>query len=140
MFRLVAAQIVASMVVAAGAWLIGGPHAALSSLLGALACALPNGLFALNLAQFRRVFAVAPAGARDHGAAQAALQADAGSRASGRATAFALLLLAGEFLKLALTIGLLCLIAWAYKDVVWLALIVAVIAVLMMQAAALVWV
>jgi len=136
MFRLVAAQFFASMVIAAGAWLIGGHRAGLSSLLGGLACALPNGLFALNLAQFGRMFGASPAGAQEKGAQQA----PAGSRASGRSTAFALLLLAGEFLKLFLTIGLLCLIAWLYKDVVWLALIVAVIAVLMVQAAALAWV
>jgi ATP synthase protein I len=119
MFRVVAAQFVTSLVVSAGAWMIGGQSAAVSSLLGGLACALPNGLFALNLAQV-------------------GLMARARGPASG-GTAVAVALLAGEFLKVVLTVALLVLIAWAYKDVVWLAVIVAIIAVLMMQAAALVW-
>jgi len=122
MFRVVAAQFVTSVAVAAGAWLIGGSRAALSSLLGGAACAIPNGLFALNLARLTR-----------------RSQARPGSYGRGSATAYALWLLAGEFVKVVLTIGLLALIAWAYKDVVWLALIVAVIAVLLMQAAALAW-
>ena len=121
MLRIVAAQILTSLLVAAGAWLIGGYRAAVSSLLGGLACALPNGLFALNLAwlgHMRRAHAV------DDG--------------SGRATAYAVALLVGEFLKVVLTIGLLVLIAWTVRDVVWSALIVAVSAVLLMQGAALV--
>ena len=36
----------------------------------------------------------------------------------------------GEFIKIGSTIAFLALIAWAWKDVVWLALIVAVIAAL----------
>jgi ATP synthase protein I len=118
MFR-VAAQFVTSLVVSAGAWMTGGRNAAVSSLLGGLACALPNGLFALNLTQVGLLVRTRGAG-------------------SG-GTAYAVALLAGEFLKVVLTVGLLVLIAWAYKNVVWLAVIVAIIAVLMMQAAALVW-
>jgi F0F1-type ATP synthase assembly protein I len=57
---------------------------------------------------------------------------------SGDVAGRALALLIGEFIKVAMTIGLLVLIARAYKDVIWLALIVAVSAVLLMQAAALV--
>jgi ATP synthase protein I len=121
MFRVVAAQFVTSLVVAAGAWMIGGGRAAVSSLLGGMACALPNGLLALNLARLEH------------------RQARTVSKESGGATAYAIALLVGEFVKVVLTIGLLALIAWAYKDVVWLALIVAVIAVLLMQAAALAW-
>jgi ATP synthase protein I len=119
MFRVVAAQFIASLLVAIGAWMIGGTHAAVSSLLGGLACALPNGLFALNLVRF-------------------APSANA-LGAKARTGAYALVLLAGELVKVALTIGLLILIVWAYKDLVWLALIISVIAVLWMQAAALVW-
>jgi len=119
MLRVVAAQFLTSVVVAAGAWAIGGHRAAVSALLGGLACAVPNGLFALNLAW---------------------LGLRSGSRAvrggSGSATAHALVLLVGEFVKVALTIGLLVLIARAYRDVVWSALVVAVSAVVLMQAAA----
>ena len=122
MFRVVAAQFVTCLVVAAGAWMIGGDRAAVSSLLGGLACALPNGLFALNLARLGHLS-----------------QPRAQGNGSRGAAAHALALLVGEFVKVVLTIGLLALIAWAYKDVVWLALIVAVIAVLLMQAAALAW-
>jgi ATP synthase protein I len=122
MFRVVAAQFVTSLVVAAGAWMIGGNRAAVSSLLGGVACALPNGLFALNLARLRHP-----------------PQPPTVGKESGSATAHALALLVGEFVKVVLTIGLLALIAWTYKDVVWLALIVAVIAVLLMQAAMLAW-
>jgi len=119
MLRVVAAQFLTSLVVAAVAWAIGGHRAAVSALLGGLACAVPNGLFALNLAW---------------------LGVRSGSRAvqggSGSATAHALALLVGEFIKVALTIGLLVLIARTYRDVVWSALIVAVSAVVLMQAAA----
>jgi ATP synthase protein I len=121
MFRVVAAQFLTLMVVSVGAWMVGGDRAGLSSLLGGLACALPNGLFALHLAWLGRV---PRSRAVDNG--------------SGRATAYALALLGGEFLKVLLTIGLLFLIARTVRDLVWSALIVAVSAVLLMQAAALV--
>jgi ATP synthase protein I len=121
MFRVVAAQLLTSMVVSAGAWVIGGQRAALSSLLGGLACTLPNGLFALHLAWLGRL-----------------PQSRAIDTGPGRATAYALALLAGEFLKVLLTIGLLVLIARTVRDLVWLALIVGVSAVLLMQAAALI--
>jgi ATP synthase protein I len=121
MFRVVAAQFLTSMVVSAGAWVIGGQRAALSSLLGGLACTLPNGLFALHVAWLGRV--------------PKSRAVDGGS---GRATAHLLALLAGEFLKVVLTIGLLVLIARTVRDLVWLALIVGVSAVLLMQSAALI--
>jgi ATP synthase protein I len=121
MFRVVAVQLLTSLLVAAGAWVIGGHRAAISSLLGGLACALPNGLFALNLARL------------SHGSRPRAADGGAGSTQS-----YALALLVGEFLKVALTIGLLVLIARAVPGVVWPALIVAVIAVLLMQSAALI--
>jgi ATP synthase protein I len=121
MLRVVAAQFATSMVVAAGAWIIAGQRAAVSSLLGGLACAVPNGLFALNLAWL------------GHSPRSRAV-----GGGSGNAMARAVALLVGEFIKVALTIGLLVLIARAYKNVNWLALIVAVSAVLLMQAAVLV--
>jgi ATP synthase protein I len=122
MFRVVAAQFLTSLFVAAGAWIIGGHRAAVSALLGGLACTLPNGLFALNLARLSR-------GSKLHAAD--------GGMGSARAIAFALLF--GEFIKVVLTIALLVLIARMVREVVWPALLVAVVAVLLMQAAALVW-
>jgi ATP synthase protein I len=121
MFRVVAVQFLTSLLVAAGAWVIGGHRAAVSSLLGGLACALPNGLFALNLAWVGRL--------------PASRAVDGGP---GPATAQTLALLVGEFIKVVLTIGLLVLIARTIEDVVWPALIVAVIAVLLIQPAALI--
>jgi ATP synthase protein I len=121
MLRVVAAHILTSLLVAAGAWLIGGHRAAVSSLLGGLACALPNGLFALNLAWL----GYAP-------------QSRAFDGGSGRAKTYAVALLVGEFIKVVLTIGLLALIVRTVRGLVWSALIVAVIAVLLMQAAALI--
>jgi len=122
MFRVVAAQFLTSLLVAAGAWVIGGHRAAVSSLLGGLACALPNGLFALNLAWV------------SHGSNPRS--ADGGAEST---KSYALALLVGEFIKVVLTIGLLVLIARTVTDVVWPALIVSVAAVLLMQAAALAW-
>lgn len=102
MFRVVGLQILATAVVAAIAWPLGGPAAAFSALLGGAACFVPNALFALRLA----------AAARRPGG-------------TGVGTFFV-----GEFVKVGSTIALLALIAWAYRDVVWLALIAAVIATL----------
>lgn len=119
MFRVVAAQFLTSMAVAAGAWMIGGQRAAISALLGGLACALPNGLFALNLAWLQRL-------PRSNGSGP--------EHARGYAAA----LLVGEFIKVVLTIGLLAVIARTVRDVVWPALIVAIAAVLLMQGAALI--
>lgn len=102
MFRVIGLQVIASVVVAVFAWLVAGRDAAVSALLGGAACFVPNGLFALRLA----VAAQRPGG-------------------TNVATFFV-----GEFLKIGSTIALLALIAWVWKDVVWLAMIVAVIAAL----------
>jgi ATP synthase protein I len=102
MFRLVALQIFATALVAVIAWPLGGPAAAASALLGGAACFVPNALFALRLT----------AAARRPGGADA------------------ITFFVGEFVKVGSTVALLALIAWAYKDVVWLALIAAVIATL----------
>ncbi|MFN3565539.1 MAG: ATP synthase subunit I [Burkholderiaceae bacterium] len=111
MFRIVGLQILATAVVSLAAWPLGGSAAALSALLGGAACFVPNGLFALRLAI---------AGRRPQG--------------TSAATFFV-----GEFVKVGSTIALLALIAWTYRDVVWLALIVAVIAALKSYLIAFVW-
>jgi ATP synthase protein I len=122
MFRVVLVQVIASLVVAVAAGAIAGRHAALTSLLGGLACSLPNGLFALNLALLGQM-----------------RQPQGSGKGSSVAPANALPILIGELCKLVLTIGLLALIVWGYKDVIWLALIVAVSAVLLVQPLALAW-
>ena len=111
MFRLVLLQCIATVLVALVAALLGGAAAAWAALLGGAACALPNGLFALRLAAAAR---------RPRGA--------------GVATFFV-----GEFLKVASTVALLLLIVWAYRDLVWLAMIAAVIVTLKSYLVALIW-
>jgi len=122
MFRVVLAQFITSLIVAVAAAAIAGGHAALTSLLGGLACSLPNGLFALNLALLgqRR---------RSHGAGERSAVASAG----------AIAILIGEICKVALMVGLLALVVWGYKDVVWPALITVVGAVLLVQPVVLAW-
>lgn len=102
MFRIVGLQVLATLVVALVAWPLGGTPAALSALLGGTACVVPNALFALRLTLSAR-------------------------RAQGAGVAE---FFVGEFIKIGSTIALLALIAWLWKDVVWLALIVSVIAAL----------
>jgi ATP synthase protein I len=102
MFRIVGLQLLATLIVALVAWPLGGVKAMVSALLGGAACAVPNALFALRLAIAAR---------RPQGTDMAVF-------------------FVGEFVKIGSTIALLVLIAWAWKDVVWLALIVAVIAAL----------
>jgi ATP synthase protein I len=111
MFRIVGLQILATAIVSLAAWPLGGSAAAISALLGGAACFVPNGMFALRLAI---------AGRRPRGSSAAAF-------------------FAGEFVKVGSTVGLLALIAWAYPDVVWLALIVAVIAALKSYLIAFLW-
>jgi ATP synthase protein I len=45
----------------------------------------------------------------------------------------------GEALKLASTVALLALVVWAYRDLVWLAMIVAIIVTLKSYFIALIW-
>lgn len=111
MFRLVALQVLATFAVALIAWPIGGAAAALSALAGGAACFLPNGLFALRLALSAR-----------------------SPRGPSVATFFV-----GEFVKLGSTVALLAAVAWAWPNVVWLALIAAVIAALKSYLIALIW-
>lgn len=102
MFRIVALQVLTTAVVSLASGLIGGPHAAISALLGGAACFIPNGLFAFKLAAAAR---------RPQGT-------DAG------------VFLVGEVVKVVATIALLALIVASYRNLVWLALIVSIIAVL----------
>jgi len=122
MFRVVLLQFITSLLVAAVAGAVAGLHVALSALLGGLACSLPNGLFALNLALLGRL-----------------RQSQAGREGLARVSPGALGLLIGEFCKVLLMVGLLALIVRSYKDVVWPALIVGVGAVLLVQPVALAW-
>ncbi|HYA65903.1 MAG TPA: ATP synthase subunit I [Burkholderiaceae bacterium] len=122
MFRVVLAQFIASLVVAALAGAVAGLHAAISALLGALACSLPNGLFALNLALLGRV---RPPRSSREGLAP-------GSPGIG-------VILIGEVCKVFLMVGLLALIVRSDKGVVWPALIFGVGAVLLIQPVALAW-
>jgi ATP synthase protein I len=102
MFRIVGLQILATLIVALAAWPLGGVKAAISALLGGAAVVVPNALFALRLA----IAARRPQGT------------DMG------------VFFVGEFVKIGSTVALLALTAWAWKDLVWLALIVAVVAAL----------
>ncbi len=120
MFRIVAVQCIASLIVAAGAAAIAGSQAAWTALLGGLACALPNGLFALHLAYLGR------------------LRQQTGARA-GSGSASALTILIGEVSKVALIIGLLALLVLGFRGVVWPALIVSVGAVMLIQPLAMAW-
>jgi ATP synthase protein I len=120
MSRVVLAQFVAAVALGLAGAAVGGGAAGWTALLGGLACAVPNALFALNLAVLGRV----------RGSAQAP---------SADAAAALLTLLLGEFCKVLLTAALLALVVWMYKDVVWPALIASVCAVLLVQAFALAW-
>ena len=119
MMHVVLVQFAAGLVVCAVAGVAGGLSAAVTALLGTLACTVPNGLFALNLALLS--------------------QARRSAHPAGAAAPSALPLLMGELGKLLLTVGLLALLVWAYKNVVWLALIATVCAVLLVQPLALAW-
>jgi ATP synthase protein I len=94
MFRAVLHQGVATLIAAALAWFWVGQHGAVSAGLGGAAIVVPNLFFALSL------WAAAKSG-----------------RASvGR-------FFAGEFIKVAATLALLVIVAGAYRDLHWLALL-----------------
>ncbi len=95
MLRLVSLQLLATVVAGLIAALLGGVPACLSALLGGFCCVVPNALFALRLfANARR-----PGGANP------------------------MSFMVGEFIKIALTVSLLGVTAWLYRDLNWLALI-----------------
>ncbi len=100
MFKVIGLQIVVTVVVALLAGWIGGAASAISALLGGAACFVPNALFAARIFLATR------------------------KRGGGGATTF----FVGEFVKLGLTVALLVTIAQGYDELVWPALIVAIIA------------
>jgi ATP synthase protein I len=99
MLRLVLLQFATTVITGLIAGMLGGVHALVSALLGGLCCVVPNGLFALRLLiNAKKPGAVNP-----------------------------MTFLIGEFIKIALTIALLGAVVWLYRDLNWLALIVAFI-------------
>jgi ATP synthase protein I len=111
MFRVIGLQVLATVVVALVAGWIGGWAAAISALAGGAACFVPNAVFALNLMLVRGK--------------------------SGEVGVLAVF--AGELVKVGLTIAVLALVAMLYRDVVWVAVIVALIAALKAQVLAWAW-
>ncbi len=99
MLRVVLLQVLMTVIAGLVAGLIGGKHALISALLGGLCCVVPNGLFALRLF----------IGAQKPGAINP------------------MTFFIGEFIKIALTVALLGMIVWLYRDLNWLALIAAFI-------------
>jgi ATP synthase protein I len=94
MLRIVSLQLIATVVAGAFAALLWGRAAMFSVLLGGVCAVLPNALFAL------RLFASAK-----------------------RGQANPMTFFIGEFVKIALTVTLLGVTAWLYRDLNWLALI-----------------
>jgi ATP synthase protein I len=95
MLRIVSLQLMATVVAGLVAALLGGWAAMFSAVLGGCCAVVPNALFAL------RLFASAqkPGGANP------------------------MTFMVGEFIKIALTVTLLGVTAWLYRDLNWLALI-----------------
>ncbi|OHC72455.1 MAG: hypothetical protein A3H93_05875 [Rhodocyclales bacterium RIFCSPLOWO2_02_FULL_63_24] len=98
MFRAVFHQSVATLVAAGLAWFWVGQQGAVSAGLGGAAVVIPNLLFALSLWAAAR---------------------------SGR-TSVAVFFV-GEFIKIAATLALLVIVAGAYRDLHWLALLAGVV-------------
>jgi len=111
MFRVVGLQVLVTLAVALFSWPLGGAQSALSALLGGAACVVPNALYAANLVLLRR----------------------------GTARLVVAAVLVGEFVKVGLTVVALVLVATLYRDVVWVAVIVSVIAALKVQVLAWAW-
>jgi ATP synthase protein I len=94
MLRIVSLQMMATAAVGLVAALLGGVPAMFSAVLGGLCCVVPNALFALRL--FASVH---------------------------RGSANPMTFFIGEFIKIALTVGLLGATAWLYHDLNWPALL-----------------
>jgi len=94
MFRAVLHQGIATLIVAGLAWLWVGQHGAVSAGLGGAAIVIPNLFFALSLWAATR---------------------------SGRASVARFFV--GEFIKVVATLALLAIVAGAYRDLHWLALL-----------------
>ena len=99
MLRIVLLQLTATVVVACISGILGGVPGFVSALLGGMCCVVPNGLFAMRLF------------------------ASASSPGGANPISFFI----GEFVKIALTVGLLGATAWLYHDLNWLALLAAFI-------------
>lgn len=99
MLRLILIQLAATLATATLAGTIAGVHAFGSALLGGLCCVVPNGLFALRL----YIGALRPG------------------------TLNPMTFFFGEFIKIAMTVALLALVVWWYRDLNWLAMIAAFI-------------
>lgn len=99
MLRLILTQLATTLAAAVAAATFGGVHAFYSALLGGLCCVVPNGLFALRLyVSARRPGTLNP-----------------------------MTFFFGEFTKIAMTVALLALVVWWYRELNWLALIAAFI-------------
>ena len=99
MFRAILLQVVATVMTMTGAGWLAGFHGAVSAGLGGGVCVLPNFLFALRLAKVAR------------------------SRGASYPVNFFL----GEFIKIALTVGLLVLIVKNYADLHWPSLLIGLV-------------
>lgn len=99
MLRLILIQLATTLAAAMVAGVLGGTHAFMSALLGGLCCVVPNGLFALRL----YIGALRPG------------------------TLSPMTFFFGEFTKIAMTVALLALAVWWYRDLNWLAMIAAFI-------------
>lgn len=121
MFRVVAIQAGTAILVAIVAAVLAGGRGAASALVGGFACVVPNALFAAHLA----LRSLLPPPNTDEG--------------SSHATRVAVGLLAGEFLKVFLTIALLALAAKTLPGLVWPALIASIMATLLVPPAAHFW-
>lgn len=99
MFGVILLQVVAAVVAAAIAGYWSGLHGAVSAALGGLVCVLPNALFALRL---KRV-------------------------AQRRGASYPAQFFLGEFIKMALSVGLLVLVAKKYADLQWVWLLVGLV-------------
>jgi len=102
MLRIILLQLVAMVVVACTAGLLGGVSALWSALLGGICCFIPNALFALRLYTSARK----PGGADP------------------------MTFLFGEFIKIATTLALMGAVVWLYRGVNWLAFVLSFIVVL----------
>ena len=99
MFRIVILQTLSAGVVALLAWFFWGAQAGISAVLGAAAVLIPNGLFALRLALSSR---------RPEGASVATF-------------------FVGEFVKVVSILALLALVVGTYKELVWPAMLIAIV-------------
>ena len=99
MFRAILLQIAATAAATLGAGWFAGFHGAVSAGLGGLVCVVPNFLFALRLAKV----------------------------AHSQGKSYPVNFFLGEFIKIALTVGLLVLIVKNYADLHWPSLLIGLV-------------